>query len=54
MKIGVSSVQALKIINRARKHLQVDISPVALFEYKTIAEFAAYLNESLLQEGVAE
>lgn len=54
LKIGVSSVQALKIINRARKHLQVDISPVALFEYKTIAEFAAYLNESLLQEGVAE
>ncbi|WP_458460222.1 acyl carrier protein [Paenibacillus sp.] len=54
LKIGVSSVQALKIINRARKQLQVDISPVALFEYKTIAEFAAYLNECLLQEEVVE
>ncbi|MGQ8872749.1 acyl carrier protein [Paenibacillus amylolyticus] len=54
LKIGVSSVQALKIINRTRKHLQVDISPVALFEYKTIAEFASYLHESLLQGEAVE
>ncbi|WP_440110451.1 phosphopantetheine-binding protein [Paenibacillus sp. QZ-Y1] len=54
LKIGVSSVQALKIINRARKRLQVDISPVALFEYKTISEFSSYLEECLLQEGVIE
>ncbi|MBB6020425.1 acyl carrier protein [Paenibacillus sp. JGP012] len=54
LKIGISSVQALKIINRTRKHLQVDISPVALFEYKTITEFASYLHESLLQGEAVE
>ncbi|MDQ0191712.1 acyl carrier protein [Paenibacillus wynnii] len=47
LKIGVSSIQALKIINRARKKLDIDISPVALFEYKTISEFAGYLSECL-------
>ncbi|KGE16338.1 acyl carrier protein [Paenibacillus wynnii] len=47
LKIGVSSIQALKIINRARKNLDIDISPVALFEYKTISEFAGYLSECL-------
>lgn len=45
MKIGMSSIQALKIINRMRKEFDVDISPVALFEYKTIEEFAGYLQE---------
>ncbi|WP_223067487.1 acyl carrier protein [Paenibacillus caui] len=53
LKIGVSSVQALKIINRARKRLDIDISPVALFEYKTIADFAGYLSDCL-NERVAE
>ena len=54
LKVGVSSVQALKIINRVRKKLEVEINPVALFEYKTIAEFAAYLSESLNSEEVYE
>jgi acyl carrier protein len=47
LKIGVSSVQALKIINRIRRNLEIDINPVALFEHKTISEFAGYLEESL-------
>lgn len=44
MKLGISSVQALKIINKLRKKLNVDITPVAMFEYKTITEFADYLT----------
>ena len=55
LKIGVSSVQALKIINRLRKKLNIDISPVALFEYKTISAFAGYLSQCLQEdEGLQE
>lgn len=43
MKMGISSVQALKIINKLRKKMNVEINPVAMFEYKTITEFADYL-----------
>ncbi|SFS02431.1 acyl carrier protein [Anaeromicropila populeti] len=50
LKVGVSSVQALKIINRLRKRLEVDISPVAMFEYKTISDFAGYLSECKAEE----
>ncbi|HCC36033.1 MAG TPA: acyl carrier protein [Ruminococcaceae bacterium] len=46
LKLGLTSVQALKVINRMRKALNVNISPVALFEYKTISEFAEYLSNS--------
>ncbi len=45
LKVGISSVQALKIINRIRKKLEIEINPVAMFEYKTIAELAGYLDE---------
>ncbi|EPY11884.1 acyl carrier protein [Paenibacillus alvei] len=45
MKIGVSSVQALKIVNRLRRKLEININPVALFEFKTISEFAGHLSE---------
>lgn len=44
LKMGLSSIQALKVINKMRKAIGVDISPVALFEYKTISEFAEYLS----------
>ena len=55
LRVGISSVQALKIINRIRKKLVIDISPVALFEYKTIAEFAGYLfSESMSREVMYE
>lgn len=53
MKIGMSSIQALKIINRMRKELDVDISPVALFEYKTIKEFAVYLQECVDEKVIS-
>ena len=45
LRVGISSVQALKIINRVRKKLEIEINPVALFEYKTIVEFAGYLMD---------
>ena len=44
-RIGISSVQALKIMNKLRKNLNIEVSPVAMFEYKCIAELAAYLYE---------
>jgi len=43
LRIGVTSIQAIKIINRIRLALEVDINPVAIFEYKTISSFAEYL-----------
>ena len=43
MHLGISSVQALTIINSLKKKLDLEISPVALFEYKTISDFAEYL-----------
>lgn len=45
MRLGVSSVQALKIINRLRKELGIDVNPVALFEFKTVDDISAYLAE---------
>ena len=45
MRLGVSSVQALKIINRLRKELDMDINPVALFEFKTVEDISDYLAE---------
>lgn len=45
MRLGVSSVQALKIVNRLRKQLEIDINPVALFEFRTIEDFSGYLAD---------
>lgn len=45
MRLGISSVQALKVVNRLRKQLEIDINPVAIFEFKTIEDIAEYLAE---------
>lgn len=45
MRLGISSVQALKVVNRLRKQLEMDINPVAIFEFKTIEDIAEYLAE---------
>ena len=50
MKLSVSSVQALKIINRLRKELDMDINPVALFEFKTVDDITTYLAEEAEDE----
>lgn len=47
LRFGISSIQTLKIINRIKKTLEIDISPVAMFEYKTISELAVYLSECM-------
>ncbi|WP_130873394.1 acyl carrier protein [[Pseudopropionibacterium] massiliense] len=44
-RMGVSSVQALKIINHLRKELSVNINPVALFEFNTVDDISTYLAE---------
>ena len=46
-KLGISSVQALKIINKLRKKLAVDVSPVAMFEFKCISDLSTYLSECM-------
>lgn len=46
-KIGVSSISALQIMNKLRKQLQVDINPVAMFEFKTLGEMSDYLLECI-------
>ncbi|WP_010533486.1 acyl carrier protein [Brachybacterium squillarum] len=45
MRLGVSSVQALKIVNRLRQELGRDINPVALFEFTTIEQMSEYLAD---------
>ena len=42
-KLGVTSIQALKVINKMRRTLDVEINPAAIFEYKCIADLADYL-----------
>lgn len=43
IKCGISSLQAIMILNRIKKKLQADINPVAMFEYKNISELSSYL-----------
>jgi polyketide synthase PksL len=42
-KLGVTSIQALKVINKMRRKLDVEINPAAIFEYKCISDLADYL-----------
>jgi acyl carrier protein len=43
LEMGVSSIQAIKIINMAKRRLNVDINPVVIFEYNRIDCLAEYL-----------
>lgn len=43
MRLGVDSVHAMTIMNIIKRELNVEISPVAIFEYRTISDFAEYL-----------
>lgn len=54
LKIGISSISTLRIINKIKKKLQVDISLVAMFEYKTISEFAKYLSQCCDEKAAIE
>jgi acyl carrier protein len=52
LRLGISSIQTLKIINKIKKKLGIDINPVAMFEYKTISEFAVYLKDCMNESHV--
>ena len=43
LEMGVSSIQAIKIINQVKRRLNVDINPVVIFEYNRINRLAEYL-----------
>lgn len=45
MRLGLASVQALKVINRVRLELEIDINPVALFEFNTIEDISDYIAD---------
>ena len=47
LKLGISSIQALKIINKVKIKLGVELNPVVMFEYKTIHELALYIETIL-------
>lgn len=45
IKCGISSIQAIMIINRIKKNLKLEINPVAMFEHKNISELSLYLYQ---------
>lgn len=47
LKVGLSSVQALKVINKLRKQFLVEINPAVIFEFKTVEDIANYLAKEL-------
>lgn len=51
IKLGISSIASLTIINKIKRILQIDINPVAMFEYKTIIDLATYLNQCIQDEA---
>ncbi|WP_201612607.1 acyl carrier protein [Gulosibacter hominis] len=52
MRLGISSVQALKVVNRLRKRVNMEINPVVIFEFKTIDDIAEYLAEEAEEQEV--
>lgn len=50
LRLGISSIDSLKIINKVKRKLQIDIHPVAMFEYKTINDLANYLNQCMQEK----
>lgn len=52
LSLGVSSIQTLKIINRLQKKLEIEINPIAMFEYKNIALFSEYLSQCVDEEAI--
>ncbi|MCL2841164.1 MAG: acyl carrier protein [Defluviitaleaceae bacterium] len=46
LKLGLSSLQSLKIVNRLQNKLDIEINPIAMFEYKSIDTFAEYLSNN--------
>ena len=51
-ELGVTSIQALKVINKMRKTLNIEINPAAIFECKCISELAEYLENLTMEKMV--
>lgn len=49
LRLGISSIQTIKVMNKIKKKLEIDLNPVAMFEHKTINELARYLQSCLPQ-----
>lgn len=41
--LGISSIEALKIVEHTQKSVGVEIEPIALFQYQSIEAFADYV-----------
>ena len=46
LELGVTSLGIAALVREVNRRLELDLSPSLLFEYPTIARFAAYLGES--------
>lgn len=53
IKFGVSSLQTIMIINKIKKKLNIDINPIAMFEYKSINQLVNYLETRMNDEYLA-
>ncbi len=43
LRMGVSSIQAIKVINTLKKRFNID--PVVIFEYSTIMDLSEFLED---------
>jgi acyl carrier protein len=46
LKMGIASIQAVKIINLMQKDLDMELNPAILFEYETLGELVDYFLEN--------
>ena len=51
-KLGVTSIQALKVINKMRKTLNIEINPAAIFFFYCVSELAEYLENLTMEKMV--
>ena len=47
VKLGLTSIQTLKVVNSFRRELGIEISPVAMFEHKNIRSFSRYVLKAV-------
>lgn len=45
LKMGISSIQAIKIVNALQEQFNAEINPAIMFEYETLSELVDYLIE---------
>jgi|LakMenEpi03Aug12_release.lakeMendotaPanAssembly.Ray.scaffolds.fasta_scaffold445140_2 acyl carrier protein len=47
LKFGITSIQTIMMVNKLKKSLEIDLNPIAMFEYKNIAELADYIDDCI-------